>query len=70
MGAGGKQQPRVDGFDDIVIDCVASTWCIARYLFRLELGLSSTGMLNHMRTTNQLSWVLAVISGFQLQENQ
>lgn len=70
MGARGKQQPCADAFDDVVIDCVASIWCIAQYLLKLELELSNTGMLVHMRTTNQLSWVLAVINGFQLRENQ
>lgn len=56
MGVRGKQQPRADAFDDIVIDCVASTWYIARYFswFKLELGLSNTGTLVHIRTTNQL----------------
>lgn len=69
VGVRAKQQPRADAFNEIVNVLRAHGALLGIYK-KLELGLYDTGMLVHMRTTNQLSWVLAAISGFQLQENQ
>lgn len=64
MRARGKQQPRADAFYDIVI--VVSTWCIARYLFKLKLGLSNTGMLVHMRTNKSAKLSLSSHQWFSI----